>query len=651
VFCEAIISKAFVSRCHFDANLYSDPLATMNLLWEYNVEREFNRQRWCINNAVSYQRIRRLATTVKSLQSRVATFMNIDSSLLAIELPPKTMPHAKVTILRIIQTWVFIDGIVTYKPAPAAKEYLQDDCYSITLEGDTPKIERSHFDQILHSDRHPFHLNRHRSTLQIGKLVSDIILASRTDKSASFSDFECRALSLASDKGFCLIWIRFSDYCVLFARQNLSLNSEFKSMLANFDADIGTTFVTRFDSRKTRRGAAERSCGKWSIRQEEIPNDGIEIIEWEAFAVKIGATKNQQQPHHQISRFCKKTLTESMLLNFDWEMASNTKMRKISVDIQSSVVEKISQVDLVDLFASTDLQINKTITFAQQKLLFPITSDLCEKSKETENAACAKENASSSLSPPPVECIPEGARLISVLASGRRKDNYIMLNDSPDGGNTKEITMETVTINLDRKQTSIAMRWKRYGTEQMVFTDFNSVAASAAPLNGIDFLVCVCANTLELKGGSLRAGKCVSCYFFLVVCFFFPQLHVFYISCVLFVWVEIDGLTLLPCGEFFYFLCKAAFGLVSGYKEDDMEVFLNKSVSELCKTHASDDSEKMKSKIRDALLFNESALELGDRLECFPEKVHELIELFVGVDDSNIKIWDSLSNDPFIRKS
>jgi len=44
-------TKAYTSKCRFDANLFSEPLAVMNMLVEFE-QLERNKEKWCWQNAL-----------------------------------------------------------------------------------------------------------------------------------------------------------------------------------------------------------------------------------------------------------------------------------------------------------------------------------------------------------------------------------------------------------------------------------------------------------------------------------------------------------------------------------------------------------------------------------------------------------------------
>lgn len=87
-----IVRKTFVSRCFFDAGLFSEPLAISNLLHDYSNCK--NKNQFCWKHSVSATRIRHLYGTVESLKRRVAERLNVSVEVLEVNNPPYLMDHA-----------------------------------------------------------------------------------------------------------------------------------------------------------------------------------------------------------------------------------------------------------------------------------------------------------------------------------------------------------------------------------------------------------------------------------------------------------------------------------------------------------------------------------------------------------------------------
>jgi hypothetical protein len=165
----------------------------------------------------------------------------------------------------------------------------------------------------------------------------------------------------------------------------------------------------------------------------------------------------------------------------------------------------VSQTDLQDLFSSAAVKTRDTpkFVYGSQAISFPTSQIPADEGV----GALAGDMSSTSWSRPALTCIPEGARLLAVLASGRRREHVIKLTlelteEEKEGKNPDDAELK---VFLDPKQTKITERWKRMNTNFPVYVNENSVPATVLPINGTDTLYCCAANALEVKGGGLRA--------------------------------------------------------------------------------------------------------------------------------------------------
>jgi hypothetical protein len=181
-------------------------------------------------------------------------------------------------------------------------------------------------------------------------------------------------------------------------------------------------------------------------------------------------------------------------------------------------------------------------------------------------------------------------------------------------------------------------------TDGTVYCD-ESVPATA--IHTTSNLTVVAANALELQRGGLR----------------------------------VEGLTLLPPNPLFLVLSFLSFGLQLGTplswttnpaEETVVDKKANKAYTwlmgrnKVCKTGSSgsnqiilsyelDEQYKqipiiweeavVKDRLLRAVLFHESSLSMGEKLVCFPDKIHELCKLFDGVDGNNLFPWSSLGDE------
>ena len=163
-------------------------------------------------------------------------------------------------------------------------------------------------------------------------------------------------------------------------------------------------------------------------------------------------------------------------------------------------------------------------------------------------------------------------------------------------------------------------RWKRFGLPRsQVYVDANSVVGSAVPMHGTEMLYCTCSDTLEVRGGGLRAN---------------------------------GGLTLLPPGKLFVQLCRFTFG---EYKEENVNdgSYIDKTITMVDPDKSLSKTAKkvLKQRIKKAVEFHESSISLGEQLQCFPDKVKILLEIFNGVDgyEGACQVWEDLDCNAFTK--
>jgi len=115
----------------------------------------------------------RLIGTRNNLISRVADFVKLDPGLLKVTDPPARMPHAKLTLLRILQVFCFSDTIIEYRP-PANLKPSPDGSFRVSLRTLGQDIEESHLTNVLRSERH-----RHRLQTRRGKSKTRLLATFR----------------------------------------------------------------------------------------------------------------------------------------------------------------------------------------------------------------------------------------------------------------------------------------------------------------------------------------------------------------------------------------------------------------------------------------------------------------------------------------
>ena len=139
----------------------------MNLLHSFRMAK--SKGEFCRKECVSFTRLRHLHGTVESLRRRVADRLNVPMDFLEVEEPPFEAPHAKITILRVLQTWLFHDTMIELSKKKALQAG-DDGTFTIELSG--PSVEPKHLLQVLDADRHPFQILNRVKTIHSGSFVA-----------------------------------------------------------------------------------------------------------------------------------------------------------------------------------------------------------------------------------------------------------------------------------------------------------------------------------------------------------------------------------------------------------------------------------------------------------------------------------------------
>jgi hypothetical protein len=592
----------------------------MNLLWEYKDMIPSKEQKWSQKHGIFLPRLRRLEGTCRNLQKRVSDFLKLPSDLIQILAPPRFMPHAMITILRILQVWVFNETLFQFDPTTIPRENLQSDQFVVPLWRD--RIETENLDQIyVEKDRHPFSLLGESSVETKGSFpLGDEHKSGRLN---ILDLLEERLISYATHKVVELVVIAFKDAKILYFPT--VARSEILSALPDLNEDNnGTMTLSATLKGKILRGRDERSCGRYSVtehRQGRPAGTDEESHHWS----RILFSNNHKTAMRKYELYFEANMSKRLLVNFSVDTVidlSKIKVLKFSL-LLNGFSNGMSDLDVKDLFASTNISSTKHIQPVPQKLVFSYIPN----NMVPDKANSATNN--SSVNRPLIQCIPEGARLLSVVASSRRgKETVVCLstkdkvkNDkkgSDDAKNTTSDKKDVLEVCIDSKQMNIMQRWKRFGTTRsQVYVDPNSVPGSAVPMYGKEMLYCTCSDTLEVRGGGLRAN---------------------------------GGLTLLPPGKLYLKLCRLTFGLYKQENVDD-ECYIDEILEPLNAEGTKETKKILKRRIKRAVNFNESSIELGEQLQCFPEKITMLLQIFDGVDGYECTVWNELKYNPFVQSN
>lgn len=598
--------KSYLSKCHFDANLYSEPLATMNMLYEFEHQHERKQAHWCWKNALAYTRVRRLAAVCKNLKARVAEFFQLDNTLLDLKEPPSQFPHSKVTTLRVIQAWVFYDTVIECRPENNKMVHV-DGGVGLHVQPRSDNISMCHLQQVLCSERHSFTLTGIVKIQQKGNIS--------LDSEASFSVEERKAamgerfVSYSIEEECLASWFWDHECLVIYIDEALLPGKE--EVLHDISKEMEVLKVVLMPN-QSRRGIGERQCGKWKVDPaglEQGQQSGQKVFS--CFS-KVACSKKQKKSLKEVILRLEKRMQsdhtlKSIACNF---MKQQSREKKPFTITSYGFTSGISSAVLRDLFAAGNVTVDDTqISTGKQMVVF---------SKDNDKGKSSQERASS-WERPPVECIPEGARLLSVLASGRRREHLVRLDSLDDSD--EEVQLD-VDLYLDPSQTKLSQRWNRFATDRAVYVNENCVPATALPVDGTEILYCVVANTLEVRGGGIK----------------------------------VEGLTLLPKGALFLLLTRISFGLLAEEGQEDdcmleedcvrlLRMLTRKQSESLSDKKKEDLESEWKRRINMAMDFHAASRALGEQLVCFPDMSNLLKVLFDGVDGYDIDhFWDIQSN-------
>lgn len=578
--------KTYASKCDFDDGLFSEPLSIMNLLWAYDNVNQAKRKEWCWKNGVSYQRISRLSSTASNVLQRVSQFLGISGESLGLESPPSKMPQAKITLLRIIQTWVFHDTMIECK----IKNEVPPDTQVKLLNSSDP-IDETILNTVFLKKRHEY------SLVDPKEIEHKVWCATSKDLYSDeyLEQTEQRALSYATEKHFSLLWMFVgSTFSVYFSRDVIA-HHDWHTIVGSAEifSSNPEVLIAKESTQGTKRGIQERPSGAWLF----TPGNEDETQWFRKYSSPSVASKKKTKALvAQLSSFVS-AMSNVNALSID----ARESQGPIVLVTRGSHVRDISLQDLQDLTgAAGKIKSKSNKKSGKPVLSFPSTSQIQNHSKRNEMRDSILVNK------------PEAFRLFSVLAS-RRRSHHIEFELEVDD-EVEEVSESDINVSIypDPKETKLTFRWSRFNSDCRVFVDESSPVASAIPIGWSGSMFCCAANALETKGGALKA----------------------------------EGLTLLPLNNLFFLLSRILFGLVSGNPDD--EEFLRSGFLWVSKENARMEPEDIMRRLRDAALFHRT-YNAGEQLVCLPKNVEAILKLFDGIEGCRTELWESFPKDPFMR--
>eukprot|EP00980_Cylindrotheca_fusiformis_P013993 scaffold3651_cov104-Cylindrotheca_fusiformis.AAC.1 len=636
-----ITSATFVSRCHFDANLYSEPMSLMNALWDYRMAP--NKGHWMFHYRIAIARMKQLHATRNNLRTRVAGLFGINEDKLVLEKPPAHMPHAKIMILRLLQVWVFSETIIEAGPSKLKPELNGAVCLPI-LQG-MERLENSHLDQVLTPNRHPYEIRRLGDINQNGYFEHQLPFCF-----VEFvSGFEKRLVSYMIEIELDLACCYDSGNFYLFTNAEKSYGVNVAKLFDSLQesAASDSSVLAFSDPSIKRRGVLERKCGMWSIKV-----DGDQ----ESRRVPEGAISKLFRRHHVTQDHESDCVPLCNLMNdalkagevvsvLFWEFLPSREKKKWAAAGMGQKFEilargeckAIGKLDLQDLLGTKEVHsIASGEETTQIRFLPKSNSPLLYSGKRKNLFATTHVTDTSSWNRPLLNDVPEGARILSALVSSRRKGcQPLRFSKQKKGGDPED----TVDFVLDSSRAGLTKRWKRLGGAHMALVPEDSVPASAMTTEGP--LFACCSNALELKGGRLR----------------------------------VEGITLLPPNPLFLLLAMLSFGLEPNLRgnqslmtyteegdakreQEKIRAAMNWLAEQAEKSPTNSNSDDMKwggidakERIQTAISFHDSAADMGESLVCFPQKILELCIIFSFVDGYEVTPWESLGDKAFTEKN
>jgi Helicase conserved C-terminal domain len=645
-----IASITFMSRCHFDANLYSEPLGLMNLMWDY--EKAQHKGGFCLKFRVAINRFRQLVSSKNNKRKRVAEFLGIDEERLKMEAPPVHMHPSKVAILRTLQAWVFSDMIIEAKPVPIKQT--SDGAVMLNVSTNGRMLSSEDLLQVLDKDRHPHRIHVSQRIKQNGSFVP---VMQPFEFRSFLPVFEERLVSYICVKEIDLAWFVDSDHLIIYIPERLTTEYEFMALLdVVVEGETWIDILAEEETNAKRRGISERTCGAWVLKDSSH---------------YIGTNKGGQQKryrryemafHRSLKHILGEVALGSILVrsSLEWNFSEQSqhgkkkkkkekKKKEIGIPVFSVTLNgscsDINKMDLQDLLGTSAVSFSVSRNTSTQTLVFdpaPNRPFTFKSPEDTHMATCSVTEGSSWKNPMFVD-IPEGARLLSVIASGQRRLGQKIILQSKEiaregmaNGESEEAKLGEFDLLLG-KETSISHRWKRLSGGGSVYVpEFSLPASATSPAH---HLFACCANALEVAGGGLR----VDCLSLLP-----PD--------PLLVAVSFLSFGLQVPGAHLSTKCSVTDATENGITAADANALLDMSyllrwirARYHCDAAHADDENLLKyderiamTKVTQAVSFHRSTAMLGEALVCLPSSVKDLCNLLDGLGGQKVALWGNL---------
>lgn len=509
------MSRTYVSKCKFDRNLFSETFSIMNVLFDY--ERSTNRQTFCRMHGLSYARVSRLASTRDNLRQRVAKYLGKNASSLALQNPPYDMDPSKILALRILKTWMFHDGIVRLPPMKCAS--IENGLYTMQLKGDA--VDERHLEEVLDHSRHKFTLKSEGYMIYNGRFSPVEVDYEPTELVPI--EFEERLLSLSIERNCNFVVSRIGSTTNIYICQ-----SKRDSIIDWVDEVYTFRGLIQCTLKNAKAGG---DCGVWSTQYTAASSDGSKVF------VKYGITETDKKAKKSLKLLREILRSQALVAGLCALLLDISKTTGGPVNVFSYGINdfSISTSDFVHLFRTPEVKVQKSPSSSlRQSVIFEVTLE-----NGTDQSIIA-------------ENIPEGARILLAVASGRRTNQVIRFKHGMNE-RIEEGTADYLEVALGSRYNTNRWQWTETGEPALLDSDSIPATISSQPTE----MYACSGNILELRGGRVRA----------------------------------EGITMLPGGIAFVNLAKECIGISSlsnycdeleehGFAAEAFYDYFNQSVAE-----------------------------------------------------------------------
>jgi len=542
----------------------------MNMLHDYENAR--HKESFVHKHSLSLPRVKQLYSAVRHLQSKVtAALGKRESDMFRVEIPPRDMPLAKITALRLLHIFTFPDFIITSK----RRENIRDDgSYRLTLTN-----AKDFKDEMLHELLNP-HVFRYSV---VRKRKKNIFVGTAV--------YETKSEMVPSEESLLSYGIENNCQVILLCRTDDILayishdSTEQVQHLLDADFSFTETLHCHCITSMNMRGIRGRACGLWSVKRDSddpLSSESAKTRCVNLFSLKV--SKNTGERY-------KNLMQSLMLCKVEFFGLALKSCPKNILGFTATVFggpESITSQDASDLFLPAQVKIQAVIDDDKQD---SIDIEFIRAASENKN-----ENLQGRCSL--IHDIPVGARILTAIASGHRLKHVLVLpiaqkkalTQVSDGAQVSDGNQLCIALTLSTSETRFVDHWVSLVNKERTLVDNCSVPASAYDVSGCPLFAC-CGGYLEVKR-SMDKGSAV-----------------------------VNGLTMLPSNPHFLALALTCIGY-------SIPSDLMRMLSCQDKDDNWGNSITYDERVSDAVLFNLTLEERGDSLSSDESLISYLCGIF-----------------------